>query len=76
MVFTVFSFVLENCCLNWNFELVQILFGTLGVLSFYFGWKILDWSRFNFELVQMFLKSQIGDCFVTHAWCALSVFLS
>ena len=23
----------------------------------------------------MFLENQIGDCFVTHAWCALSVFL-
>ena len=36
-------------------------------------WKILDWGRYNFELVQMFLKNQIGNCFATHAWCALSV---
>ena len=74
MVFTVFLFVLENCCLNLNFELVQILFGTLGALSFYLGWKIRDWGRYNFELVQMFLKNQIGDCFVMHVLCSLCVF--
>ena len=37
-------------------------------------WKILDWGRYNFELVQMFLKNQIGDCFVMHVLCSLCVF--
>ena len=37
-------------------------------------WKIVAWGRCNFELVQMFLKNQIGDCFVMHVLCSLCVF--
>ena len=40
---------------------------------FSFVIEIVAWGRWNFELVQLFLDSWIADCFVRHAWFALSV---
>ena len=75
-VHCLFSFVMENCCLKqlefWACK--KLPSAHLMHCCVTSRWKILAWGRYNFELVQMFLKNQIGDCFVMHVLCSLCVF--
>ena len=67
-----------------NFELVRLLFriglqilllSTHCVLCrFFFLVENSCLRQVGFWACTMFLKNLIGDCFVTHAWCPLSVF--
>ena len=75
------------CLLSVFFCDIKLFLQAVGILSlfkyslahlvhccFVLQWKILAWGRCNFEVVQIFLKIQIGDSFVVHAWCSLCVF--